>query len=57
MHVRQRRILKNRRRVGEAVTIAAGIGVAVLGLVVNVQPVSFAGLCILGLGIFSVFWR
>ena len=55
--MRQRRILKNRRRVGEAVTIASGVGVAVLGLAVNVQPVSFAGLCILGLGIFSVFWR
>ena len=33
--MRQRRILKNRRRIGEAVTIAAGIGAAVLGLVVS----------------------
>ncbi|HEX9677598.1 MAG TPA: hypothetical protein VJZ68_00530 [Nitrososphaera sp.] len=55
--MRQRRILKNRRRVGEAIMIASGVGVAVLGLAMNVPPVSFGGLCILGLGIFSVFWR
>lgn len=55
--MRQRRILKNRRRIGEVITIAAGVGVAVLGLAVNVPPVSFAGLCVLGLGIFSIFWR
>lgn len=55
--MRQRRTLKNRRRVGEAATIVAGVGVAVLGLAMNVPPVSFAGLCVLGLGIFSVFWR
>jgi hypothetical protein len=55
--MRQRSFLKNRRRVGEVLTIAAGVGVAVLGLAVDVPPVSFAGLCVLGLGIFSVFWR
>ncbi len=55
--MRQRRILKSRRRIGEAITVAAGVGVAVLGLVVNVPPVSFAGLCVLGLGIFSIFWK
>jgi len=55
--MRQRRILKNRRRIGELAMLAAGVGVAVLGLAVNVPPVSFAGLCIMGLGIFSVFWR
>lgn len=55
--MRQRRTLKNRRRIGELVTLATGVGVAVLGLAVNVPPVSFAGLAILGLGIFSVFWK
>ncbi len=55
--MRQRRVLRNRRRVGEAVTIVAGVGIAVLGLAVDVPPVSFAGLCVLGLGIFSIFWR
>jgi hypothetical protein len=53
----QRRLLRNQRRVGEAITIASGIGVALLGLVLGVQFVSFGGLCIAGLGVISVFWR
>lgn len=55
--MRQRRVLKNKRRVGEVVTIASGVGVAVLGLVADVPPISFAGLAIAGLGVFSVFWK
>ncbi|AIC15302.1 hypothetical protein [Nitrososphaera viennensis] len=53
----QRRILKNQRRVGEAVMIVSGVGVGILGLALSVPQISFGGLCIIGLGIFSIFWR
>lgn len=53
----QRRVLRNPRRVGEAIMIACGIGMGVLGLALAIPQVSYGGLCIIGLGIFSVFWR
>lgn len=53
----KRRHLRNPRRVGETITIASGIGVAVLGSFLGVQSVSYGGLCIAGLGIISVVWR
>ncbi|HZB80195.1 MAG TPA: hypothetical protein VE264_02845 [Nitrososphaera sp.] len=53
----KRRHLRNQRRVGETITIASGIGLAVLGSFLGVQFVSYGGLCIAGLGIISVFWR
>ena len=53
----QRRLFKTERRLGEAITIACGIGVTVLGAVLGVQFVSYAGLCIAGLGVVSIFWR
>jgi hypothetical protein len=53
----KRRILRNQRRVGEAITIASGIGVALLGTFLGVQFVSYGGLCIAGLGIISIVWR
>lgn len=53
----QRHFLKSERRKGEAIIIACGIGLALLGLAIGVQYVSFGGLCIAGLGIFSIFWR
>ena len=53
----QRRFLKSERRRGEAIIIASGIGLGILGLVVGIQYISFGGLCIIGLGIFSIFWR
>lgn len=49
--------LRSQRRKGEAITIAAGVGVGILGLVLGIPQISFGGLCIIGLGIFSVFWR
>ena len=51
------RLLKSQRRVGEAITIAAGIGVAVLGAVLGINFVAYAGLCIAGLGVVSIVWR
>jgi len=49
--------LRNQRRVGEVITIASGIGVALLGIFLGVQFVSYGGLCIAGLGVISIFWR
>jgi len=53
----KRRQLRNQRRVGETITIASGIGVAVLGSFLGVPFVSYGGLCIAGLGVISVIWR
>lgn len=52
---RRRRI--SNRRIGEIMTIASGIGVTVLGASLGVNSVAYGGLCIAGLGVFSVFWR
>jgi hypothetical protein len=49
--------MKNQRRMGELITICSGIGLAIAGLVVSVPPVAYGGLCIMGLGVISVFWR
>jgi hypothetical protein len=53
----KRRLLRNQRRVGEAITVASGIGLALLGTFLGVQFVSYGGLCIAGLGIISIIWR
>jgi hypothetical protein len=47
----------SQRRLGEAITIAAGIGVTVLGGVLGVNFVAYSGLCIAGLGVVSILWR
>jgi len=52
-----RRLVKSDRKVGEAITIAAGLGVTVLGALLGVNFVAYAGLCIAGLGIVSIIWR
>ncbi|MDQ4100951.1 MAG: hypothetical protein M3115_02025 [Thermoproteota archaeon] len=57
MRTSKRRRLRNQRRVGETITIASGIGLAVLGSFLGVPFVSYGGLCIAGLGVASVFWR
>jgi len=43
--------------VGELITICCGIALAVGGMIVNVPPLAYGGLCIMGLGVISVFWR
>ncbi|HKZ61842.1 MAG TPA: hypothetical protein VJZ68_05435 [Nitrososphaera sp.] len=53
----RRRLLKSQRRVGEAITIASGIGVTVLGAFLGVNFLAYAGLCIAGLGVVSIIWR
>jgi hypothetical protein len=57
MRRNQKRFLKNQRRVGEAITIASGIGVTLLGYFLGIPFVGYGGLCIAGLGVVSVFWR
>ncbi len=37
--------------------IASGIGLGLLGLGLSIPQISYGGLAIIGLGIFSVFWR
>jgi hypothetical protein len=53
----QRRLFKSQRRKGEVLMMIAGVGVALLGLFLDIKFVSYGGLCILGLGVISVFWR
>jgi hypothetical protein len=50
-------IMRNQRRVGEALMIASGIGVAVGGFSLGIMFLAYGGLAIAGLGVFSVFWR
>jgi hypothetical protein len=57
MKRRPRRFLKTQRRAGEAITIAAGIGVTLLGAFLGIDFVAYGGLCIAGLGIASIVWR
>lgn len=52
-----RGLLSTQRRKGEAVTIAAGIGITVLGAYLGIDFVAYGGLCIAGLGIASIVWR
>lgn len=49
--------MQHQRRIGEAITIASGIGVAVGGFALGVSFLAYGGLAIAGLGVFSVFWR
>jgi hypothetical protein len=57
MMKRRRKFLRTQRRAGEAITIAAGIGVTLLGAFLGVNFVAYGGLCIAGLGIASIVWR
>jgi hypothetical protein len=49
--------MRNQRRVGEALMIASGAGVAAAGVSLGIMFLAYGGLAIAGLGIFSVFWR
>ena len=57
MKRKRKGFLRTQRRAGEAVTIAAGIGVTLLGAFLGIDFVAYGGLCIVGLGIISVLWR
>jgi hypothetical protein len=49
--------LRSQRRKGEAIIIGCGVALGILGLALSIPQVSYGGLCIIGLGIFSIFWR
>jgi len=53
----RRRLLGSQRRLGEVITIISGIGVTVLGGILGVPFVAYAGLCIAGLGVVSILWK
>ncbi len=57
MKRRGRGFLKSQRRLGEVITIVAGIGVTLLGAFLGINFVAYGGLCIAGLGVVSIFWR
>ncbi len=57
MMKRRRGFLRTQRRAGEAITIAAGIGVTILGAVLQIDFLAYGGLCVAGLGVVSIFWR
>ena len=48
--------MRNQRRIGEALTIASGIGLVIGGFSLGVMSIVYGGLAIVGLGMFSVFW-
>ena len=52
IHYLDIKIMRNQRRVGEALTIASGIGVAVGGFSLGIMFLGYGGLAIAGLGIF-----
>jgi len=49
--------MRNQRRVGEALMIACGIGIAMGAFSLGIMFLAYGGLAIAGLGVFSVFWR
>lgn len=49
--------MKHQRRIGEAIMILSGIGIAIGANAIGVIPVVYGGLAIMGLGVISVFWR
>ena len=50
-------MLRNQRRIGEALMVFSGIGIAIGGYAIGLYPLSYGGLAIMSLGIVSVFWR
>ena len=49
--------MRNQRRIGEAVMIASGIGLAIGGISLGMMSLVLGGFAIAGLAVFSIFWR
>jgi hypothetical protein len=49
--------MRNQRRIGEAIMIASGIGLALGAFALGISFLSYGGLAIAGLGIVSALWR
>lgn len=47
----------NNRRKGELLMALSGIGIAVGSALIGIPQLSYAGLCITGLGVLSMIWR
>ncbi len=47
----------NNRRKGELLMAISGIGIAVGSGLIGIPQLSYAGLCITGLGVVSMIWR
>jgi hypothetical protein len=56
LHYFDIKIMRNQRRVGEALMIASGIGVAAAGFSLGIMSIAYGGLAIAGLAIISAFW-
>lgn len=50
------KLMQHQRRIGEAVIIASGIGIATFAFSLGVSFLAYGGLAIMGLGVISVFW-
>ena len=48
--------MRHQRRIGEAVVIVSGIGIAALAFSLGASFLAYGGLAIMGLGVISVFW-
>jgi putative Ca2+/H+ antiporter (TMEM165/GDT1 family) len=49
--------MRNQRRIGEAIMIASGIGLAIGASILGINFLAYGGLAISGLGIVSALWR
>jgi hypothetical protein len=49
--------MRNQRRIGEAIMIACGIGLALGASILGINFLSYGGLAVAGLGIVSALWR
>jgi hypothetical protein len=50
-------LLRNQRRIGEAIMIASGLGLALGASLLGINFLTYGGLAIAGLGIISALWR
>jgi hypothetical protein len=50
-------IMRNDRRIGEAIIIASGVGLTIGGQLLGIAYLVYGGLAIAGLGIISALWR
>ena len=49
--------MRNERRIGEAIMIASGLGLALGASILGMNFLAYGGLAITGLGIASALWR
>ena len=52
-----RSFMRNQRRIGEAIMIASGLGLALGASMLGITFLAYGGLAISGLGIVSALWR